>query len=281
MILVTGATGTVGREVVAQLIALGQPVRALTRDPRRAKFDSRVEVVEGDLEKAETVARALEGVERVFSLALGPNGPHLEGGLARAAKVSGTRHLVKLSSLGVGEETHNAIAQWHGAAESAVKDAGIDWTFVRPGSFMSNALFWAGTVKSQGKVFSPFGDGVYPPIHPRDIAAVAVKALTSPGHAGKIYRLTGPKALSVGDQVRLLCEAVGRPIEYVKISDEVARDGMVRAGLPVVLVDALIQVGIVIRSGRAADVLPTVEEVTGRPPLTFADWARENAGAFR
>jgi uncharacterized protein YbjT (DUF2867 family) len=146
---------------------------------------------------------------------------------------------------------------------------------------MSNALFWADSIRREGRVYSNFGDGATAPIHPRDIAAVAVLALTTAGHEGKAWPLTGPEALSTGEQVRLLAAALGRPIEYVPISDEVAREGMERAGMPAYLIDALLPFAAVVRSGRAGDVLPTVEQLTGRPALTFAEWARENAGAFR
>lgn len=281
MILVTGATGTVGREVVAQLAATGQKVRALTRDASRTKFPAGVEVAVGDLEKPETLAKALEGVERVFSLAIGPTLAEREKNLAVAAKQAGARHIVKLSVLGAGGQSRSAITEWHDAGEKAIQDSGLAWTFVRPSGFMSNALQWVATVKNQGKVFSNRGDGKFPSIHPRDIAAVAVKALTSPGHEGKAYAVTGPEALSMGEHVKILSEAAGRPIEYVALSDDAMREGMAKAGLPAPLADALIQSGVYVRSGKAAEVLPTLEQVTGRKALTFSEWARENAAAFK
>jgi uncharacterized protein YbjT (DUF2867 family) len=281
MILVTGATGTVGREVVALLVASGQKVRALSRDPSKAKFDPRVEVVLGEFGKPESLAVALEGVESAFSLGLGPQLGVWEGNLAEAAKKAGVRRIVKLSVLGAGSDLRNAISEWHEAGEKAIQDSGVAWTFVRPGGFMSNALFWAPAIKAQGKVFSNFGDGKLPPIHPRDIAAVAVKALTSAGHEGKAYSVTGSELLGIGDEVQILSKAVGRPIQYVPISDEAARDGMLMAGMPTKVVESLISVGVHVRSGGAAKVLPDAEQVLGRKTLTFADWARENAGAFR
>jgi len=281
MILVTGATGTVGREVVAQLLAAGEVVRALTRDPSRARLDTRVELVAGDLARPESLARAVDGVERVFSLALGPELGIQEGHLARAAKGAGVRHVVKLSVLGAGGRARSGVAPWHDAGERACRESGLAWTFVRPGAFMSNALFWSDTIRSQGRVFSHFGEGKLPVVHPRDIAAVAVRALTTPGHEGQAYPLTGPEALSTGEQVRILAGVLGRPIEHVPITDEAARAGMERAGMPGYLIDALLPFGEIVRNGRAAEVYPTVEEITGRRALTFADWAREHAAAFR
>jgi|HubBroStandDraft_6_1064221.scaffolds.fasta_scaffold00783_2 uncharacterized protein YbjT (DUF2867 family) len=280
MILVTGATGTVGREVVKQLLAAGEQVRAMTRNPATAKLDARVEVVQGDFDAPDTLARAVDGVDRVFSLTFGPQTGTHERDLAREAKKAGVHHIVKLSAIGGDRETKNAIRLWHEEGEEAIKETGIGWTVVRPGGFMSNALHWRGTIRTQGKVFSNYGEGKLPSIHPRDIAAVAVRALTSNGHEGKTYELTGPQALSIREQVDILSEALGRRIEYVPIPDDAARKGMEKAGMPALLIDALIPFAAFIRSGRAAEVLPTVEKVTGRSALTFHDWAREYANMF-
>jgi len=281
MILVTGATGTVGREVVAQLLAAGEKVRALSRDPSKAPFDGRVELVAGDLTKPETLPPAVAGVDRVFSLAVGPQIGAQEDNLAQASKKASVRRIVNISVLGAGEAGRGGVAEWHNAGERAIQNSGIAWTFVRPGAFMSNALFWRGSIKSLGKVFSNCGDGKTTPIHPRDIAAVAVRALTAPGHEEKAYPLTGPQAISVAEQVRILSDAIGKPIEYVPITDEVAREQMLKAGIPGPYIDALLPFGAHVRAGKAARVLDTVEQVTGKRPLTFADWAREHADAFR
>lgn len=280
MILVTGATGTVGREVVAQLLQDGERVRALTRDPSKAQFDQRVEVMGGDLSKPETLTKAVQGVKSVFSLAFGPGLGVQEANLARAASAAGVRHIVKLSVLGAATEPRSAVALWHEAGERAIQESGIPWTFVRPGAFMSNALFWRDTIRSEGKVFSNYGDGKLPPVDPRDIAAVAVLALTTDGHEGKAYPVTGPETLSVGEQVAILSDILGKQIEYVPITDETARKGMEKSGMPAYLIDALLPFASYIRSGKAAEVLPTVEELTGRRPYTFSQWARVHAEAF-
>jgi (4-alkanoyl-5-oxo-2,5-dihydrofuran-3-yl)methyl phosphate reductase len=280
VILVTGATGTVGREVVAQLLVAGEKVRALTRNPSRAHLDEQVELVAGDFNQPETLAKAVEGVESIFSLAFGPQLAIQEASLAQAGQKAGAQHIVKLSALRPGGEARSTIATWHLASERAIQNMGIAWTFVQPGAFMSNALNWRDTIKSQGKVFSNYGDGKVAYIHPRDIAAVAVHALTEPGHEGKAYQVTGPEALSVGEVVQLLSEAVGKPIEYVPITDDATREGMQKAGLPAFLIDALLPYASFVRTGKGAEILPTVEEVIGRRPLTFADWAHEHATDF-
>ena len=281
MILVTGATGTVGSEVVRQLLAEGQKVRAMTRNPSQAKLDSRAEIVQGDFNNPRTLEAVVEGAEKVFSLTFGPQTGVHEEALAGLAKKAGVRHVVKLSAMGGDGETKNTIRRWHEEGEEAIKQSGVAWTIVRPGGFMSNTLHWRGTIRSQRKVFSNYGHGKLPSVHPRDIATVAVRALTKDGHQGKTYHLTGPEALTIGDQVRILADAIGTTIEYVQISDEDARNGMARAGMPDFLIDALLPFAAFIRSGKAAEVLPTIEEVTGRPALTFGAWAEEYAEAFR
>ena len=283
MILVTGATGKVGREVVSQLLTAGARVRALARDPAKARLDSRVDVVAGDLSKPETLPKAVEGVEKIFSLATGTDIGRFETNLSKAAKAAGVRHIVKLSVLGAGSGTGYAgtIASWHEAGEKAIQHSGLAWTFVRPGSFMANALNWVPTIKSQGTVFSPSGDGKFSPIHQRDIASVAAKALTTPGHEGKAYPLSGPEALSVEDQTRTISEALGRPLRFVPVTIEAAKEGMVKSGMPALFADALLELASFVRSGKAGQVFPTVEQVTGRAPATFATWVAENIAAFR
>lgn len=282
MILVTGATGTVGSEVVKLLLAKEEKVRAMTRDAAKAKaqFDRKVEVVEGNFDAPETLRTAVNGVEKVFSLTFGPQTREHEKSLAEAAKKAGARHIVKLSALGGDNATRNNIRQWHDEGAQAIRDAGMALTVLLPTGFMSNALHWRGTIRGQGKVFSNYGEGKLPSVHPRDIAAVAVTALTSSGHEGKEYPLTGPEALSIREQVKILSEATGREIEYVPITDDAARVGMEKAGMPGFLIEALLPFAEFIRSGKAVRLVGTVEEVVGRKGLTFGDWARENAGAF-
>jgi uncharacterized protein YbjT (DUF2867 family) len=281
VILVTGATGTVGREVVAQLLAAGQPVRGMTRYPAKVKFDPRVEVVQGDFADADSLAKAVNGTDRVFSLALGPQTGAHERALAAAAKKEGVLQIVKLGAMGGDGETRNAIRRWHEEGEQAVMDSGIPWTVVRPGRFMSNALHWRESIRRQGKVFSNYGDGKLPSVHPRDIAAVAVRALTSEDYFGRALEVTGPVALSIAEEVAILSNALAKPIEFVSITDEAARKDMERANMPAYIIDGLLPFAEFVRSGKAARVFPTVEEVTGRPALSFAEWAREHAPAFQ
>jgi uncharacterized protein YbjT (DUF2867 family) len=281
MILVTGATGTVGRELVAQLVGARQQVRALTRNPAKMRFAPEVEVVTGDLAEPTTLSRAVAEVDRIFSLSQGPDVGHHETNLAHAARQAGVKHIVKLSVLGAGTAGGHGVVGWHERGEKAIQDSGASWTFVRPGMFMSNALNWAPAIRSVGKVFLPYGDGKVVPIHPRDIASVAAKALTEPGHESMAYSLTGAQALGAVEMMAILSEAVGKPIAYVSVSDEAASESMLKAGLPPVLVRELMKLAGGIRRGEAGTALPTIEQVLGRKALTWRDWANENAAAFR
>jgi uncharacterized protein YbjT (DUF2867 family) len=282
MIFVTGATGTVGREVVAQLLEKNVPVRALTRDPAKARIDSRAAAIGGDISKPETFAKSLRGVDALFSVVFGPNMAAEEAALASAAKDAGVKHIVKLSALGPGG-THgerSGIAELHVASEKALAKSGVAWTIVQPTAFMSNVMFQREPIVRLGKIFSNYGDGKLPYIHPRDIAAVAVAALTSRGHEGKAYPITGGEALTMTDVARILSDAIGRKIEYVPVTDEQTAQTFRSHGMPEAIVGALLPFGAIVRSGRAAETLPTVRNVLGREPLNFAEWANEHAAAF-
>jgi uncharacterized protein YbjT (DUF2867 family) len=283
MIFVTGATGTVGREVVKLLLDQDVPVRALTRDPAKAKIDPRAAVIAGDIAKPQTFARQLRGANALFSVVFGPSMAAEEAELARVAKDAGVKHIVKLSALGPsGLKGHrDGIAALHLAAEKALEASGVAWTLVQPTAFMSNVMYQREPIVRAGKIFSNYGDGKIPYVHPRDIAAVAVAALTSAGHEGKAYPVTGGEALGVADLARILGDAIGRTIEYVPVTDDATAQTFRSHGMHEVIVNALLPFGAIVRSGRAAEVIPTVRDVVGREPLTFADWAREHAAAFQ
>lgn len=283
MIFVTGATGTVGGEVVKLLLEQDVPVRALSRDPAKAKIDPRAAVIAGDISKPETFAKSLRGADALFTVVFGPNMAEEEAELARVARDAGVKHIVKLSALGPGGASgqREGIAGLHERAEKALAASGVAWTVVQPTAFMSNVMFQREPIVRMGKLFSNYGDGKIPYVHPRDIAAVAVAALTSPGHEGKAYPVTGLEPLGVADLARILGDVIGRKIEYVQVTDEATAQTFRSHGMPEAIVGALLPFGAIVRSGRAAEVLPTVRNVLGREPFTFAEWAREYAGAFQ
>jgi (4-alkanoyl-5-oxo-2,5-dihydrofuran-3-yl)methyl phosphate reductase len=288
MILVTGATGTIGREVVMGLVAAGEAVRALTRDPSRAtELDTRAETVTGDLGDPESLTAALAGVDRVFLLTGGgPETPLHDANLTEAAARAGVRHIVKLSIIGAEYGFEDLVSTWHLAGERTVRQIagrtdGLAWTFLRPGEFMSNARLWAGPIKSKSTVFWSQTKAKVAVIDPRDVAALAVTVLTTPGHEGRTYRVGGPEPLSVDERVDKLGNALGRSLNVVEIPIQAVAEAATRAGRQRIVVETTL--GNLTREEfrrRAAMVLPTFEDVVGRPPHTFDEWVKDNIEMF-
>jgi uncharacterized protein YbjT (DUF2867 family) len=270
-VLVTGATGNVGRHVVKELLGAGHRVRALTRDPARARLPEGVEVAIGDLAVPDSLAAALEGVTAAHLITFdGGDGAPLRTGpqIARLAAEAGVRRVTMLWG---GEP---------GPVEEAMAAEGPPWTTLQPQEFMSNALLWTGSIKDEGVVREPFGATRSAMIHEADIGAVAARTLTEDGHAGKEYVMTGPEILDMPRKLAVLGEALGRDIRFVELTERQARERMRQGGASQEAIDHVI--------GWYADppeeaytVTDTVERILGRPARTFAQWARENAGAFR
>ncbi|MBN9658429.1 MAG: NAD(P)H-binding protein [Acidobacteria bacterium] len=279
MYLVTGATGNVGRNVTAQLLERGAAVRVFTRDAAKvSQFAGRVEVAIGDFGTPESFARALDGVEGVFLMNGGTSGAAFEP-LVDELKKHGRPRVVFLSTILAGRPGFH-IGQIHKAREEAILAGGLDGRFVRPGGFMSNALQWAGTIRSQGMVYNPMGEGRSAPIAPEDIAAVVVRSLITERPEEKVFEVTGGALLSVPEQVEILAEVLGRAIRCVDIPVQAAVQGMVQAGLPEALAGGVGESFQAVRDGHGAMLLDTVQRVTGRPPTAFAAWARANAARF-
>lgn len=278
MILVTGATGNVGRELVEQLVEAGGRVRAVVRKPAdAARLPTGAEPVVADLNRPESLTDALQGVSGMHLLA-GYDG--LERLLADASS-AGVRHVVLQSSSSVPTgDLDNAVAAYHIRSEQAIRDSGLDWTFLRPNTFMTNTLQWADAIRADDPVRAPFPDVAVSTIDPADIAAVAVAALTDGArHAGAAYRLSGPRALTPADRARILGEVLGREIEVVGLSNEQAREEL-SAAMPEPYVDAMFSF-FVAGTVDETTVHPTVEAVLGRPARSFAQWAEAHADAFR
>ncbi|KAA2265695.1 NAD(P)H-binding protein [Solihabitans fulvus] len=272
MYLVTGATGNVGRHLVDSLLDAGAAVRAGTRDPATARFPAGVDVVR-------TGAEPLDGVTALFlNHSAVPDGPEDLFGRARA---HGVRRVVLLSSNSVlHEDPANVIGALHQHLERAVRDSGLEWTLLRPGAFNTNTLQWAGQLRAEGVVRAAHGRARSATIDERDIAAVAAHALLSDGLVGASPTLSGPELLTPVDQVRLIGEAIGRPLRFEELSVDEARAAMLAEHYPPAIADGLLHY-----FGRAVDhpdeVSPAVEDITGVPPRAFADWAEEHAAAFR
>jgi (4-alkanoyl-5-oxo-2,5-dihydrofuran-3-yl)methyl phosphate reductase len=280
MILVTGATGAVGSQVVAHLVTAGAKVRALTRDARKAQFDPQVDVAVADCAEPASLPPVLDGVDRVFMLAPSHHAPEHDGNIVQAARRADVKHLVKISGLGTIDGAPDAITQWHLQGERSVKESGIPWTILQPAEFMSNTLYWTYGIKNQGVVREPSGDTRQSMIDPRDIGAVAAVVLTSDGHEGKSYPLTGPEALTPRERVGQIAAALGRSLRFEEITEAAARENWTMLGAPTELIDAVMEV-LRDTSGRWARVYPTVEQLIGRPPIGFDQWLYDYLDAFR
>jgi uncharacterized protein YbjT (DUF2867 family) len=281
MIVVTGATGNVGRELVRALTGSGAEVRAVSRRITAADVPDGVRRHQADLTDAESLRPVLDGADALFLHDGGPSAHLLDVPyLLDVAKAGGVRRVVLLSSIGVVTRPDSASHGGTGRAiEEAVRQSGLDWTLLRPGGFQSNAFFWTESVREHRTVAAPFGDVGLPMVDPADIAAVAAAALREDGHTGRAYELTGPALVTPREQAAALGAAVGEPVRFVELSRDEARAGMLRF-LPEPVADTTLDV---LGSPTPAELRlsPDVERVTGRAPGTFADWARRNAAAFR
>lgn len=276
MILVSGAAGNIGGELVAALARAGEPVRALTRSAGPGRFPPGVQVAGGDLNDPASLRPALDGADGVFLL---PGYADMPGVLAEARR-AGVRTVVQLSGMSAASgNTGNAITAYMLASEQAARESGLEWTILRPAMFMTNTFQWLPQLRNGDLVRAPFGAARAAVTDPADIAAVAARALTAPGHTGRVYEVSGPEALTAGDRVAILGQVLGRPLRFEAQGDEEARAEM-SATTPAKYVDAFFD----FYAGGALDesrVLPTVREVTGRDPRTFAQWAEAHADAFR
>ena len=282
MILVTGATGKVGSEVVRQLASESVPVRAFVRDPARASGVRLpgVDVAVGDLGRPETLDRALSGVNRVFLLSpADPDQVTLQGNVVQACKRAGVARIVKISVAG-GPDAATQIGRWHWTTEKQIEASGLGFTMLRPTLYMQQTLSFAPSVATSGTFSAPMGTGEVAMVDTRDVAAVAVRALTEDGHEHKIYDVTGPEALSFDAVADAISEAIGRKVSYVHVPPEYAKKQMHGGGVPRWLVDDMLVLFASFREGYGAAVSDAVQSVTGRRPRSFPQFARDHAHAF-
>ena len=275
MIVVTGATGNVGRPLVRALVNAGERVTAVSRRISAHDVPAGVRHHPADLTEPERLKPALDGAEALFLLTSGDfmaAGGDL-GAVLDVVRGSGVRRVVLLSSQGVGTGDHPSVL------EDAVKASGVQWTMLRPGAFHSNALQWADTVRTRREVAAPFGDTALPSVDPADIAEVAAVALREDGHHGRIHELTGPAPTTPRLRAEAIGRAIGEPVRFVEQTREEAREQML-AFMPEPVVETTLSIlGAPTPAERL--VSPDVERVLGRAPRPFEEWARRNAAAFR
>jgi uncharacterized protein YbjT (DUF2867 family) len=273
MFVVTGATGNVGSELVRALGAVDAPVRALVRsEPPAGTFPDGVEVRRGDLADPSTLRDLWDGVDGVFLLPGYDETP----AIMRDARAAGVQRVVLLSGESAASgDMSNAITAYMVRSEAAVRDSGLQWTIVRPVAFMSNALRWRDKLRRGDVLRLPFAGVRIACVDPRDIAAVACRALLDERHAGQIHVPTGPESLTAADQVRILGEVLRRELRFEAQPDDEAREEMLQT-TPPQYVDAFFDF-YVAGSLDESNVTSTVEQVAGRPPRTFRAWAQEHA----
>jgi uncharacterized protein YbjT (DUF2867 family) len=276
VILVTGATGNVGKPLVGLLSDTGVPFRAFVRDPERgrAALGPTVALAEGDFAEPATLDAALEGVERVFLLS---GNSELETDAVEASVRAGVGRVVKQSALGVGLDP----PPFHRRIEETLEGSGLGFTHLRPTAFMQTlAAYLPALIGNDGTFRLPAGGGRVAWVDTRDISAVAFRALTEDGHEGKAYPITGPETLSMAEVAEKLSAATGRPIRYENVPPDTARELMVQRGLPAAFADFLVAFYGLVSEGATDFVTQSVPEVTGAPGRTFGAFAQEHASAF-
>jgi uncharacterized protein YbjT (DUF2867 family) len=292
--LVTGATGTVGSEVVKQLLsAKGQKEDIIVKAAARSANDDTFrnlgeQIVQLDYNKPDTLSAALRGIDKLFLLTpFQSNMVDLTSNLVNEAKNAGVRYIVKQSVLGADAEPGITSSRLHRQAEKVIEESGIPFTFLRPNFFMQNFVtFYSHFIKTQGAFYVPAGDAKASFVDVRDIAAVAVQALSgsskngTANHIRKAYDITGGEALSYGQAAEILSKEIGKKVNYVNISDEDARKGMKDMGADEWTINSMIELFGITRAGYLSEISSAVEKITGNKPISFSQFARDYAGAF-
>ncbi|MEV4232164.1 NAD(P)H-binding protein [Streptomyces bobili] len=289
MILVTGATGTIGSELVRRLAARGEKVRALVRDPAKARaraLPAGVEVVRGDYGEPASLETAMTGVTAAFLVGVPGPGTDPGGGarsdedLVAAAVAAGVGRLVKLSAIATGDPAVGSSGTWHLPGERALRDSGAEWAVLRPSAFASNTLSWAEPVRSGLPVPNLTGDGAQGVIDPRDVAEVAALTLLDGGLAGRTYTLTGPETISAPGQAAVLADVLGRPVTTRDLTPDGTRELLLAWGLEEAQAEGMLAGTAFARAGGNAVVTEDVPELLGRAARTYREWAVTHRGAF-
>lgn len=282
MYLVIGGTGTIGREVMRLLSARGERVRALVRDPFKASAlaGPRVELVQADLSRPDTLPAAFDGASRVFLVTPpGPGTVPLQGAAVHAAKAAGVERLVRVSAMGAGTGMPVKIMTWHTEVEEATEAVGLPAVHLRPTSYMQNFLASAQVVKTAGQMYGASADGKVGFIDARDVAAAGVGALTRDQHRDEKVELTGPESLSGAEVAAAFSEVLGRPVAYVDIPGEALKQGLLSAGLPEWLVDDLVTLETLGR-GRTMPLTDGVLRLAGKAPRSLRQFVSDFRAAF-
>jgi uncharacterized protein YbjT (DUF2867 family) len=285
MILVTGATGLNGKELLRVLSASGVAVRALVRNPAKAEAIAalpNVEIVQGDMAHPETLAAGLRGVDRAMLISSSdPMMLDVQTNFIDAAKQAGVKHVVKLSGIMPELDSAFRFARMHGEIEKRLEASGMAFTHLRAGEFMPAYFRQVPNITAKGAMFLPMEEASIASIDVGDIAEIAARVLTGSGHEGKTYPLTGPQALTMTEVAEKLSAATGKTIRYVNVPPEAARQAQLAAGMPPYLADALFELFAERRNGKEAKVWPDAELLLDRRPTSFDEFAKRNAAVFQ
>jgi uncharacterized protein YbjT (DUF2867 family) len=288
-ILVTGASGNIGSEIVKQLLAVAPAVSIKAavhsrQNVKKVNDGDRVKVIPIDYNESDTLRQALKDVDKLFLLTPDvPNAAHLASNAVTEAKKAGIRHIVKQSVMGADLEADVGTMRLHRQVEEIIEQSGIPFTFLRPNEFMQNFInFHSPSIKGNNAFYIPLEDAKVSLVDVRDIAAVAVKSLTDEDlHKNKTHLITGPEALSYHQVAEILSNRIGRKINYVNISDEEARAAMKEIGMSDWLINTVSELSDYFRKGKASEISSAVEEVTGNKPISFSQFANDYVDAFR
>jgi len=285
MILVTGATGVNGKALLSRLSANHVAVRALVRNPAKAEALAalpHVEIAQGDMARPETLAAALRDVDRAMLISSSdPMMLDVQSNFIDAAAKAGVRHVVKLSGIMPELDSAFRFARMHGEIEKRLEASGMAFTHLRAGEFMTAYFRQVPSIGAKGAMFLPMEDARIASIDVADIAEIAASVLTSSGHEGKTYPLTGPQALTMTEVAEKLSTATGKTIRYINVPPEAARQAQLANGMPPYLADALFELFAERRNGKEAKVWPDAATLLGRPPSSFDEFAQRNAAVFR
>jgi len=283
MILLTGATGTVGSQVVKHLQKTGAEFRIVARDPDKARSltGPGIEIVQGDITNPVSMQTAMHGMDHLFLLT--PSGPQqvdVEKEIVDEAARAGVSHITKLSVMGASALSPILINQWHYYSEKYIEQIGIGLTAVRPTFFMQNTLMFATTISNEGMFYAPLGDAAVNIVDARDIASVVVSTLIEPGHMGHVYDVTGPQAVTFNEVAADISSAIGKSVAYVNVPPEGMRISMQRIGMPEWLIESMLGYYAFFREGHGSLVTPVVERLKKSPAIAYKQFAQDYASSF-
>ena len=283
-ILLVGATGNVGTEIVKKLASLQVPFKALVHSDKKDDFLHSIpqaEIIKGDLNDKESLGKALQGIEKAFLLTnSSEKAEALQLNFVEAAQKAGVRHIVKLSQLAASVDSPVRFLRYHAHVENRIKDSGIAYTFLRPNLYMQGLLAFKDNIKNEGKFFAAIGNVGVSVVDVRDIAAVAATSLTQEGHENKTYTLTGPQALTHYEMADIFSSILNKPVSFIEVSPEQMKTTLESVNFPVWQADGLLEDYAHYARGEAAFVDDAVKNVTGTNAIAFAQFAEDYKDLF-